>query len=119
MRWRCLRRGNGGSSEVVVVLIASLGLGIEALTADMVTVRCSHCGEAACRARRSFAERVSSGNMILRFAKMGGSMESVQVFVVRDTRRKASLDGKVRREKRRCAAGKVGWWYSGTWTEIG
>ena len=71
-------------------------------------MRCSHCGKVVCKARRSSAGSVLSGKVIVRFVKTGGSMESVQVFVVRDTRRKASLDGKVRREKRRCMVGKRG-----------
>lgn len=129
MTWRYFKRGRGGSSGVVVVVVvASLGFGIEAFaTADTVTVRCSHCSEVVCRAKRSCAESVVSGKVILRFAETGGFMVSVQVFVVGDTRRRASLDGRLRREKRRCVAGKVGgwvgwwwwWWYSGTRTEIG
>ena len=74
---------------------------------DTVTVRCSHCGEVVWRASSSLLGNVLRGKRRLRFAKMQGSSESIQVFVVGDTRRRVSFDGRGRRE-RRCVVGKVG-----------
>lgn len=114
MRCRCLRRGKGGNGVV------SLGLDIEAL-ADTVIVRDSHCGELLWRVSSSPAEKVLTGKSRLSFEKTEGSAESTQVFVVGDTRRKESWDGRGRRE-RSCVAGKAGekvGWYDRTYTDLG
>ena len=72
-----------------------------------MTVRCSHCGEAVWRASNSLSGNVLRGKRRLRFAKTEGSSESIQAFVVGDTRRRVSFDGRGRRE-RRCVVSKVG-----------
>lgn len=47
------------------------------------------------------------GKRTLRFEKTEGSAELTQPFVVEDTSRKESLDGRERKE-RRCVAGNTG-----------
>lgn len=100
MRWRCFKRGRGGSG------VTSLGLGI-ATSSDTVTVRCSHSGEILWRTDRSSFGTILRGKRTLRFEKTAGSVESTQAFVVRVTSRKESFVDKGRRE-RRCEAGKWG-----------
>ena len=61
------------------------------------------------------------GKKILRLEKTEGSAESSPAFVVGDTCRKESLDGRGRKE-RRFVTGKVGEkfeWYNRLYTEIG
>lgn len=100
VRERCVKRGKGGSG------IASLGLR-GWMFSDRVTVRWWHCGEVLWRAEISSAEKMLRGKRVLRFEKTEGFAESIHVFVVGDTWRRESLDGRGRRE-RRCVAGKAG-----------
>ena len=114
MRCSCLRRGKGGNG------VLSLVLDIEAL-ADTVTVRDSHCGELLWRVSSSPVEKVLKGKSRLSFEKTEGSAESTQVFVMGDTRRKESLDGRGRRI-RSCVLGKAGekvGWEHRTYTDLG
>lgn len=107
MRQMCSKRGKGGS------VIRSVRPGTETYC-DTMTVRCSHCGEMLWRANTSSTEAVGAseakvlrGKRILRFEETEESAESTQAFVVGDTRRKESLDGRERKE-RRCLAGVEG-----------
>ena len=113
VRERCCKCGKGGSG------IASVGLRSWG-SSDRAMVRWVHCGEVEWRAEICSAEKMLRGKRIVRFEKTEGFAESIQVFVVGDTRRRESLDGRGRRERRR-VAGKAGMlfrWYK-MFTEIG
>ena len=88
---------------------------------DRVMVRWVHCGEVVWRAKSCSAEKMLRGKRIERFEKTEGFAESIQAFVVGDTRRRESLDVRGRRERTR-VAGKAGVefrWYNRLFTEIG
>lgn len=70
-------------------------------------MRWVHCGEVVWRAESCSVEKMLRGKRRVRFEKTEGFVELIQAFVVGDTRRRVSLDGRGRRE-RRCAAGKAG-----------
>lgn len=87
----------------------------------MVMVRWVHCGEVVWRAEICSAEKMLRGKRMVRFEKTEGFAESIQAFVVGDTRRRESLDGRARKERRR-VAGKAGVefrWYKLMFTGIG
>ena len=96
-----MRRGKGGKG------VGWLGLDADEAFGDTVTVRCSHCGEVVWRACSSSLGSAWRGKRRRRFEKTEGSSESIQVFVVGETRRRLSFDDRGRRE-RRCVVGKVG-----------
>ena len=95
-----MRRGKGGKG-------LESDADEEAFPDDTATLRCSHCGEVAWRVRSFSSGNASRGKGRRRFAKTEGSSESMQVFAVGETRRRASLDDRERRERRR-VIGKVG-----------
>ena len=100
MRERCWTCGNGGSG------IALLGLR-RGGPSDREMVRWVHCGEVVWRAESWSAEKRLRGKRRWRFEKTEGCAESIKAFVAGDRRRRVSLEGRGRRE-RRCAAGKAG-----------
>ena len=74
---------------------------------DTVSVRCSHSDAVLWSANRSSVVKVLRGKRTLRLEKTEGCAELTQAFVVEETSRKESLDGRERKE-RRCVAEYAG-----------